>query len=273
MKPHDGFTIIELLIVLVLAGLIMGAAYQVMFVQHRSTEAQTFQAAARSSLRTASAVLQTELREVASFSGSSNAGSDVSMISSDSVRFRALRQFAVICDLNKGTKWLDLWVLGETFAKGDNVMAYAEHDTIQNPNDDQWQADVVGNTGAVVNTACATGWPGTTTQGISTPGIDMTGVEKGEPVRGFEWIGYGLTQSGEQWVIMRRSSDGDAIIADGLAAPSSSHPLFRYYDSSGSATTDPDAVAQIQITLRTPGNKGVGVAPETLSTRLYLRNN
>ncbi len=273
MKRRDGFTIVELLIVLVLAGLVMGAAYQVLFVQQRSAEAQTLQAAARSSLRTASAVLETELREVASFSGSANAGSDVAMISSDSVRFRALRQFGVICNVDKGAKWLDLWVLGETFAKGDNVMAYAEHDTVQDPADDQWQTDVVGNVGSVVKTACTTSWPGTTAQGIATPGIDMAGVEDGEPVRGFEWIGYGLTQSNGQWVIVRRGSDGVAVIADGLAAPSNSVPLFRYYDNTGSATTDPHAVAQIQITLRTPGNNGVGVAPETLSTRLYLRNN
>ncbi|MEJ2217454.1 MAG: prepilin-type N-terminal cleavage/methylation domain-containing protein [Gemmatimonadota bacterium] len=273
MRRREGFTVIELLIVLALTGLILSAAYRILFTQQRSARAQAIQAASRSSLRTALAVLGTELREAASFAGSGNGGSDLAMVSSDSVRFRALRQFAVICDVNKGAKWLDLWVLGETFAKGDHVMAYAEQDTVQDAGDDQWQTDVVGNTGAVANTSCATSWPGATSQGIATPGIDMSGVEKGEPVRGFEWVGYGLTQSGGQWVIVRRSADGEHVIAEGLAAPSNGAPLFAYYDSSGAATADPHAVAQIRMTLRTPGNAGVGVPPETLSTRLYLRNN
>lgn len=273
MTRRAGFTVVELLVTLVLAGLVMGAAYQVLFVQQRSARAETLQAASRSSLRTASAVLGTELREAASFGGTANAGSDLAMISSDSVRFRALRQFALVCDVDKGAKWLDLWVLGETFARGDRVMAYAEQDTVQDPTDDQWQEDVVGNVGTVVNPACATSWTGATAQGIATPGIDMSGVERGEPVRGFEWVGYGLTQSNGQWVIVRRAGGGEAVIADGMAPPSSATPLFRFYDNGGSATTDPTAVAQLRITLITPGNNGLGVAPETLSTRLYLRNN
>ncbi|HKJ93570.1 MAG TPA: prepilin-type N-terminal cleavage/methylation domain-containing protein [Longimicrobiales bacterium] len=273
MNRREGFTVIELLVTLVLAGLIMGSAYQVVLVQQRSTRAQTILATQRSALRTAAAVLQTELREAASFSGSADAGSDLGVIAGDSVRFRALRQFAVVCDLNRGDHWLDVWVFGDRIAKQDSIMAYAEGNT-SNATDDVWKADAASSVGAAVTTSCNTSWPGVAAQGVNAPGIDLTGVYKGGVVRGFKWITYGLVQSGGEWVLKRWTSDGtSAVIAEGLDAASSTAPLFRYYDSNGTATTDAGAVAQIEIVLRSPGNAGAGVPPETLSTRLYLRNN
>ncbi len=97
-------------------------------------------------------------------------------------------------------------------------------------------------------------------------------VRIGAPVRGFTIYTYGLYSLDGDYYLARRSGTTTAPLVGPL---SSNGVSFIYTDSFGNVTTDPRAVSQIEVTLRSESRvrdmQGRIVA-DSLTTAIFLRN-
>jgi hypothetical protein len=88
---------------------------------------------------------------------------------------------------------------------------------------------------------------------IDTPLVAIAGVEVGAPYRQFRKVHYGLyLEADGRWWLGRKVGAAASWekLTGPLSAPSDSGLAFRYYDQSGSATTDPTLVRMVDIVLR-----------------------
>ena len=85
-----GFTLVELLAVVVIAVLIMGAVMQTLVVQQRGYRQQSSITNARQSSRMALDLLTVELRELSARDG------DLLMAEEDSIRFRSFQKVGIV---------------------------------------------------------------------------------------------------------------------------------------------------------------------------------
>ncbi len=96
-------------------------------------------------------------------------------------------------------------------------------------------------------------------------------VRLGAPVRAFKIYTYGLFLRDGDYYLARRSG----VITEPLVGPLSPNGVsFTYMDSDGVVTTDPTAVSQIEVTLRSSSNvtNERGPVTDSLTTTIYLRN-
>src|SRR5690606_26174770 len=93
-RSTAGFTMVELLVVVIVGALILGATFQVLGMQERSYRHQGAAMATQQNIRAALDVLESELREI------SASGGDLTMIQPESLTFRAYRAGGFICSLD-----------------------------------------------------------------------------------------------------------------------------------------------------------------------------
>lgn len=275
---REGFTLIELLLVLVLGAIILGAAVETLI---RQDEAYTFYNAkteAQQDTRTGIDLLAAEIREL------SSTGADLIMATPDSMRFRALRKFGLLCDKDKWAKRLVVAQLGmEPFESGDSILVYVDGDTLM-ARDDEWQVDYVQNTSTSI--ACAT------TLGINLAGlmpsadlIQLTtgmalrydSVYPGAPVRSFETLTYRKATWNSVDLLARIQNGAVAPLVGPLAAADGF--VLQYYDAFGNELTsfplsaaDRAAVARIRVRLNAVRRIGGGETyNDVLTTDVYLR--
>lgn len=251
--PGAGFTLAELLVGLVVAAVVLGAAFRLVEAARALSRDQATVLEVRQNVRAAALVLQSELRPLAPAAG------DVVSASDTSVTIKALRALSALCaPPSVGSATI---TLRDALTSGlraidparDSVLVYRDGEPLRS-SDDRWlHADVAGvRPGA----ACADGSPGTelALAGIAGGLADLAGVLEGAPVRVFEATTYRLyADAGGQWWIGERSFSGGVWSAtspvagplrprDGLA--------LRYWDSAGAGAAGPAAIVQIEITVR-----------------------
>mgnify|MGYP001112808361 CR=1 FL=1 len=279
-RSTAGFTLLELLVVVVIGALILGAAFQVLAVQERSYRQQSAAMTTQQNVRAALDVLETELREISASDG------DLLMIQPESLTFRAYRAAGFICDLRAASSEIVVLQRGtEPFVAGKQKLLYFIEGLQTTGTDDVWglaDIDRVDDGGT-----CAATWGGL--EGVDTTTLKVSGftfpaslggppVYLGAPVRSFEVFTYGLFEIDGEPVLARRSAvDGRLDPIVGPLAPSPNGLVFRYFDGNGLPTTNPANVARIGIVVR-GRTKGTGVPGQThytdsLVTQLFLRNN
>lgn len=264
-----GFSLIEFLMVVVVATVIMTAVVQAMLTQQRGYRQQTAMVSARQSSRTVLDLLAVELREVSTRSAGMLAG-DLLMAAPESIRFRAFRKVGLVCDLDPGMGVLRVVELGDVaFDNGDRLLAFQQEG-------DAW-AD------GEVNNASSTSCGSEPARELQVGPLAANGVEIGAPVRGYEELGYGIFEIDDQWMLGRRDSDGTVVGLVGPLAEPGSHGLrFRYFDSAGNPLSAPlsaaarEQVARIEVVVKGVSH-GAG-APgseytDSLSHQVYLRGN
>jgi len=248
MNAHGrrGFTLVELLVVLVLGTLILLATYQVLATNTRVYAANSARALGQQNLRGGAAVLSGELREISPREG------DLIEMGADSVRIRAQRPFGLVCavDYSSSPVKISTFQVGPAFADGDSIFVFHDNDP-DRASDDEWFGGVV--TGATSNTVCS----GSPSQTLSVPFVGTTAsavppdsVRIGAPVRGFDEYVIGQYEiDGETYLGRREAS---AANPDPLVGPlqKSGGVSFRYLDSSGKVTNKNALVRQIEVTLR-----------------------
>ncbi len=219
MAQRQGFTMVELLLTLVLGMVIMGAAYEAMLRQSDAYRVFDAMSATQQDIRTGADLLGAELREL------SSSGADLVMATPDSLRFRALRKFGLLCDKNKISKKLVVAQTGlESFVPGDSLLIYVDNDTLQ-AEDDSWRIDYVNNVS--VSVACGT------TLGISLGAvlpsanlIELTtgsaalkydSIFPGAPVRSFEMLTYRTGTVGGQTLLVRTRGNNVAPLVGPLS--------------------------------------------------------
>lgn len=269
---RGGFTRVELLIVSLLSAIVLGGVYQTLMVRDRSYEAAGLMIHDRKSLRTALAILESELAEVSSIGGARIGHSDIRVAAPDSITFRTPRKTGFFCTLDRVEHRAIAWSVGDPFEAGDRVLLFVDNDSILYT-DDRWDATTVTGASGVEDAGCTRLWDQPLQQ-LELDNQDMAGVQPLSPVRAFEYVTYSLRPlSSGEWALARRT-EGDATLeylVDGLAPPGQGL-RFEYYTPAGTATNDPAQVEEIRITVRTdPGADAV--QPAEMALNLYLRNN
>jgi prepilin-type N-terminal cleavage/methylation domain-containing protein len=269
-----GFTLVEVLLALVLALAIGGAASRLILIGQRVGRGQVERLAEQENLRTGVHIVANELRELGFDSLPAVGGvgwvapsSDILVGEVGRIRYRAMRGIGFTCGAPAPTQLLlreATWVgLRQPAANVDSVALYLEADP-DTTGDDGWtRARVTGVAGGT----CADGTRAIalTTAWESPPLADgaMGRIALGGPVRIFETmeIQY-YPQDGRMWLGMRSLSRGEAI--QPLLGPLTAFSL-GYLDREGRTTSVMTDVRAIALALR--GESGL-----TLGTRIGLRN-
>jgi len=252
MSTRRGFTLVELLVVLVMLVLIGAALTRILVRSMRVSTGQMVQADMQSNVRTGGLVLPLELREVGYDSNitTGEVTSDLEVIDAGFVQFRAGRGFSSTC----GTPTLNEWRIRKP-AYGmraplvsDGFMLYVEND----PNtgvDDQWVPLVV--TAIDPNGFCGVdpAYILTTATPQVAPAVNLvlSNVFVGGPLRYYERmrIGSFVDADGFTYVGARSVSLGEAnyrAVAGPVAAGGGL--TFRYFARNG-ALLDPTVAAPV----------------------------
>ena len=263
---RSGFTLVELLIVAVLGVVVAGATYQMILTSQRAYTIQTAQIQGQQTVRAGTDILFAELRELSAVEG------DIVDMSPDQIEVRAMRAFGLVCNVHSSGSPIRVKKIGRYFASGDSIVVFADNDP-RFASDDTILSGVVASISMAVSETCT----GTdTAQSLTVPELvvaqtnDDT-VRLGAPVRGFTRYTYGLYSVGGDYYLGRQFGN----TTEPLVGPLSSNGVsFTYLDTFGDVTTDPRAVSQIEVTLRTLSKvmSQQGLVADSLTTRIYLRN-
>lgn len=278
---REGFTFVELLLVLVLGTMLLGAVYETLSRQEEAYGFFNAVAGTQHDARMGMDLLASELREL------STGGGDLLMATEDSVRIRAMRKFGIVCLDDKSAKRFSVATLGVTpFAPGDSFFVYVDQDSLK-ASDDIWQKDAVSSVGAladcgtsILSSALGTLVPTATLQQITVPGAGLRfdSIFPGAPIRSFETLTYRTgTIRGDDWV---QRVSGDTITP--LFGPVTATDGFRiaYFDTLGVAfttfplnATDRQNVHRIRIELRARRRAGGpgSTYTDSLISDIYLR--
>ena len=270
-RKRRGFTMVELLVVVVLGGLLVTATYQVLITNSRTYTVNNAQIQGQQMLRAGVDVLFGELREISTKAG------DLVEMGGDSLRIRAQREFGLVCSVDYSASPPQLTVLrvGPTFGSGDSVFVFHDNDP-EKASDDAWR----GGTISAVNdhATCGTN----PAQILSVPFVGSAATDSppdsvrvGAPVRGFDIYTYGLYQvEGDYYLGRRRHTAPEPDRLVGPLLPTRGL-TFRYLDNLGAVTTVDTDVAQIEVTLRYQSqvlNFQNDVVSDSVIVRVFPRN-
>jgi len=294
LLARRGFTLIELMVALVLMGLVSTAVYKVLVSNQRLYLAQTQQIDLQQNIRAPSTILPAEFRELDAADG------DITGMGPDSIRMRAMRQLAFVCNtpaLGGGIGQLDLTIRATpmygnrlSFAAGDSLLVYWEGDPSKR-SDDIWlpaQVQSILATGAVCNDSGPTLNQGFSLRmqpnWINNAALNIANaITRGAPVRGYDKVVYRTYQAADgNWYLGQRNPAQGGTIQPVIGPLIGANGVtFSYYDSIGAVTNLPTQVAQIEIVLRArtaspirSGGAGVqAYKVDSMVTRVALRNN
>ncbi|MFO8174888.1 MAG: prepilin-type N-terminal cleavage/methylation domain-containing protein [Longimicrobiales bacterium] len=241
VTDRRGFTLVELLVVVVLGGFIVLATYQVLIINSRTYAVNNAQIQGQQSLRAGLDVLFGEIREISAGQG------DILDMGSNSITIRTPRAFGLVCttDYTASPPALTVLKAGPPILTGDSIFVFADNN-IDRASDDVW---LTRHVQASDTTATCGSDPAQT---LRVPDLASTGdtVRAGAPVRAFQVYSYGLYEiDGESYLGRQMSTAGSPDPLVGPLLPSTG-VAFRYLDAVGSVTTSNTDVAQIEVILR-----------------------
>jgi prepilin-type N-terminal cleavage/methylation domain-containing protein len=281
-RRENGFTLVELLVVLVLAGVVVAAICQSLQSNQRFYRSQSQLLDVEEGLRAVAQLVPAELREL-------NArGGDIVAMGRDSITLRAMRSLGVICappNVSAGTI-----VIADSLSFGwravdpsrDRALVFRDGDETS-ADDDRWLD--FGVAGVRSGVACGDGSAGTTLR-LTGPTSDLDGVSAGSPLRTYERVTYRLytDDQGLSWLGERGYSDGAWSALSPVAGPlrRAGGLSFDYYDSAGAPAAAAPGVVRIGVAARGLSAGPIAVPGRTTSGRQYedsvvvqvaLRNN
>ena len=282
-----GYTMIELLIALVMASILGFGVLKVFMTTQRFTDVLSQKVDVQQNLRTAMAILPSELRQLDA------ADQDIKGMAADSITIRGMRQIGIVCNpptmggALPGARTIvlrsPLYSAPTAFAVGDSFFVWNEGNPASRA-DDGW---IKGRVTAVGTGTCTdlTANQISLSVGLEAlPALQVNvanpnSVPNGAPLRGFETVTYKVRQAADnRWYLYLSNNGGNTPIVGPLTG--STGLVFTYFNSAGAVTAVATQVAQIGITVRgqslrqvhLPGT-AVGFKAESLSTTVTLRNN
>lgn len=285
-----GFTLVELIIAITVAGFVMGAIYRILQANQRFYTAQNQILDIQQNIRAVAQILPGELRELDAGDG------DILEMSDTAITFKAMRGFAVTCapaSAGAGTVTIST---SQTFgyraidATRDSMLVFRDGNT-QLTSDDRWlRAPIAASASATCTDGSAgtrytlTGMVGGISQLGPSGATGDQGVSVGSPVRTFEVVNYRLYNdgTGTWWLGVRSYTGGAWAATSPIAGPLRPNDgiSFEYRTAADAVTATTTAVARIRLTVRgqsrtainIPGRRA-GYFQDSLTTRIALRNN
>ncbi len=275
---------VELLIALVLMGIVSTAVYTLLVNNQRLYRQQTQRIELNDNLRSATAILPTDLREL---DAADPGGSDIFEMTASSISYKAMRNLYIVCQPAPGTAasggdlTLDASLVGLRGAvpEFDSLLVFSDRDPMI-MSDDRWLH--VDLTQVQTGNNCPNNAPSIKVS--VSPAIQVAdGVFFGAPVRGFELVQIRSYQdaSGVDWLGARRFSktNGWSDIQPVVGPLQTGGFRLAYYARDGTVTTNPALVARVGITVigRTSqpvrlNNGTMGYLADSLVTYVALRN-
>jgi prepilin-type N-terminal cleavage/methylation domain-containing protein len=280
-------TLMELLVAMMVGGVVMTAAYQILVASQRSSQRLAQRIDVQQNVRSAARYLSSALFELDASDG------DIVALGPDAIRFRSMQWTGVLCDSPTASGLHVVLPMRRGLLFGardpdsalDSILAFRAGDPATST-DDRW---IVGGVENVADGACADG-SGALVLTVKIPmevgGADsaLVGVDAGAPLRGFQLEDLWLLQhwDGRWWLTQRRGNRyGGWSAAQPIIGPlGSSGFRLTFFDVTGLQTVTPTDVASIDLAVvaasRQPARSGAGTLGylhDSLSTRVALRNN
>jgi prepilin-type N-terminal cleavage/methylation domain-containing protein len=282
MTIRRGFTLIEMMISLAIAGIVLSAAYKLLVANQRFYRSQSVIADVESNVRESALILAGELREV------SPVGGDLQQMTDTAITVNAMRALGIVCVVPD-------FLLGRVVIKDATTFKYRSIDNTRDSvfifregaatttTDDGWVRGKVSGTTAQ---NCTDGSAGTRIAMSGLAGAvfaTLSGATIGAPVRTFETVNYRLYQdaTGTWYLGIRNWVSGAWTNTSAIAGPMRPNDgvHFEYYDSTGTVTATAANVRAIGVTVRgrstasinTAGHP-VGVYNDSLTIRVAVRN-
>jgi len=306
MHSRPGFTMAEMIVVLVLLSIVGGSLMSVLTKQQAFYSGTSDLIALRTQLRQAEAVLSSDLR------GISSPGNDITTMTDSSIDFNYTTGVSVVCAAPNGggnivipptgaltnNNTLTGWI-GPTPGNGDKLYIFDEgrHTTL--PSDDLWKLYDIANFNPNSG-SCDGGFNAPSANKVILAGNISGTILDGAAVRFMRTAHYSLYHRpgdrASNWYLgycSPASSSGKGCdpstpisrIAgpfqpyDATTSPDTSGIRFTYYDSTGAVTAAASQVARIGITVRgrTSGYVHIqgmkkGFAYDSLVMSIALRN-
>ena len=297
-RRRSGFSLVELLLVLVLLSIVGGSLMSLLTKQQRFYKGTYDLIELRSQLRQAEAVMSSDLR------GLSSPGGDLVTMTDSSMDFRYTIGSSISCTTPSGstiiipptttangntlTNWLTAPV------DGDTAYVFDEGATTTASTDDQWRAYQIstpldpgsGTCDAAYN-AQSSGYAVALTSSVSPT------ILEGAPIRFVRRAHYSLykSTSDNNWYlgyVCVTCANGNANISpiagpfnayDPTAGSGTSGIRITYFDSTGAVTALPGNVARVNIVLRGQTRSALnvsglkqGVYTDSIRMTIALRN-
>lgn len=282
MKTRSGFTVIELLVVVVIGTLLVLGTLQVLTTNRKTYTIQNADLQNQQQLRASLEVLLTELR------GVSSRGGDILAADANSIRIRSMDDFGVVCDVGTSS----FGILPFTNTSDDptpfgveTLLVFVDGDPLTSVDDtwEEWTPGVELGSSLTAGTC-----DGQTSQVVDVQGDAETIVQAGDllvgaPVRNFDTHTWEMSDANYgEWFLTLNDGGGAVEVVGPLAPDSRGNPLtFRYYDEDGNELTalstaaQREAIRQIELTVSAWSpvlNKDGTNVQDDLTVRVYTRN-
>ena len=273
-RTQYGFTLVEMMISILVAGIVMAAVYQLLIGQSRSYGKQRELMDVHETLRSAAALLAWEMRQASAADG------DLYAIGANSITLRSSRGGGTVCVIHPTEP-----IFGLRGAGFDEVNDWGDDSLLVYVGSANWNVapiDWVDQPGAmgVGNCELDGGVPDLALE-LGVNSSDAALIQIGAPVRAFRRVEYGLYHDdkgdGRWWLGRRVAGAGKYEKLTGpLLPPAASGGLvFTYRDAAGNVTANPTQVAVIDFVLRAQSYRVWSNAQQfqqdTLATRVALR--
>ena len=245
---RSGFTLVELLVVVVIGALVLGAVYQTLITQERSIRQSYAVIGTQQNSRMAIQVLGSELREI------SATDNDITAATANSISLRALRKAGVVCGIDGGShQFIDVAELGNGFQNGDSVLVYSDGANPIAGSDDTWIPTVVD---AVTGTTVCAGNPVSPNTRRLLFLAPMPDVIPGALVRSFVPVSFALVDTAGKGVLRRTQNGTTVDLIEDLATTANRGLVLSFWDTAGTAipngslSTNLNNIGRIQVTVR-----------------------
>jgi len=309
-RRRAGFTLVEIVVVLVFMGIFAAAMGKLLLRQQRFYNSTSQLIQTRSQIRQAAFMLPADLR------GVSRQGGDIAIMTDSSIEIRSVFGSSIVCLVNLAGGWISTvpvrlasgasmtnWRIAP--AVNDSVAVYDEGASIS-PSDDSWRLARITAVTQVTAHSPTTGCPASTrlTQTVDlvagNPSYQFTlspapiaSTVPGASVRFFRRVHYSLWRwaADGQWYLAYYDCVPNRVpvctapqpIAGPLrpyAVPGTTSGLeFSYFDSTGAVTANRLQVARISVVVRGQGQTTInltGAAPiplrDSMRIEVGLRN-
>ena len=298
MTPRAGVTLVELIVVLALGSGLAALMLSMVMRQHRFHTGVSAVLEGKRSTRDAAELLARELRSL------SAAGADIYSMSDSAITFRAHLGASVVCAVDDTRTTIALPAASgrinerlTTFLAypraGDSLVIF-DRGATPSASDDVWHRFALSaNPGTGYCPLRPGGLAASDAESAAALSLQLAGavpatIDVGAPVHFFRPTTYSLyrTSTGDWTLGSSTCAAGSCAVRQPVSgpyqAPSSGAPRgleLQYFDASGAQTTDPGAVARIDIIARTRTASPLDLAHvrrasyrDSLATSIAVRN-